>query len=216
VRSCGHEENILSVCSTGYGSVQRLAHCDWVKGPVVAAAQQALNEGEVSTVLPWVTPADENEVREAFARVIRIRSHDAESKELADRWFFETVVRLHRAGEGEAFTGLKGDAYRPDESIVAADRALDSGALEEFEKAMIAEITAGLRQRFAAVRVSRAKASAGVEASRQWVRDYTAFVHYVEALHRATSGTALLESRNRPHAQTGSCTTARKVAASAG
>jgi hypothetical protein len=30
---------------------------------------------------------------------------------LADTHFFETVVRLHRLGEGESFTGLKPERF---------------------------------------------------------------------------------------------------------
>jgi hypothetical protein len=38
---------------------------------------------------------------------MKARHEGPASREVADRHFFETVVRLHRAGEGAPYTGLK-------------------------------------------------------------------------------------------------------------
>ena len=67
----------------------------------------------------------EQEIRDAFVEVLAVRSLGIEAKQLADRYFFETVVRVHRAGEGEPFTGLKA-AGSVDPAIAIADRALES------------------------------------------------------------------------------------------
>jgi hypothetical protein len=40
-------------------------------------------------------------------RKLCVRTLDLEAKALADRYFFETLVRLYRAGEGAAYKGLK-------------------------------------------------------------------------------------------------------------
>src|SRR5690554_8193253 len=75
------------------------AHCDSMDGPVVIAAQQALETGELEPMLIWVRAEDEVEVRSAFDQVRRVRTQGGEVAAMADRYFFETVVRLHRSEE---------------------------------------------------------------------------------------------------------------------
>lgn len=83
------------------------AHCDGMDGPVVKAARAALETHDPRLVLIWVQKKDEAEVRQAFQSTLAVRDLSPEAKELADRYFFETLVRLHRAGEGAPYTGLK-------------------------------------------------------------------------------------------------------------
>jgi len=83
------------------------AHCDTLNGPVVTAARVALQRGDVTPVLKWVKSTEEREVRDAFRRTMAVRGASAEARDLADLYFFETLVRLHRQGEGEPYTGLK-------------------------------------------------------------------------------------------------------------
>ncbi len=82
-------------------------HCDTRDGPVVTAARIALKTGNVNFVLIWAPESAENELKEAFEKTLRVRKAGVEAQELADEWFFESVVRLHRASEGAPFTGLK-------------------------------------------------------------------------------------------------------------
>jgi hypothetical protein len=105
-----------------------LGHCDGMDGPVVKAAQKALETGNVNLVLIWVQEADEPEVRKAFAQTMAVRKLGPEAKELADRYFFETLVRMHRAREGAAYTGLKPAGRDLGPAIPAADRALEDGS----------------------------------------------------------------------------------------
>ena len=83
------------------------AHCDTLEGPVVSTAKAALENGDVTPVLKWVKEDDEKEIRELFAKTLSARKQGKEARELADRYFFETLVRVHRAGEKAPFTGLK-------------------------------------------------------------------------------------------------------------
>jgi Family of unknown function (DUF6448) len=48
------------------------------------------------------------------------------SREVADRYFFETVVRVHRAAEGASFTGLKPAGLDVGPIIPVAERAIES------------------------------------------------------------------------------------------
>ena len=82
------------------------AHCDTLDGPVVKTAAKALETGKVAPVLAWVKAEDEAAIKTAFAETLAVRKLGPAAKELADRYFFETAVRLHRAGEGASYTGL--------------------------------------------------------------------------------------------------------------
>ena len=105
-----------------------LAHCDNLDGPVVKAAQQALETRNLSQVLIWVQADDEPEIRAAFEQTLVVRALSPQGREMADRYFFETVVRVHRAGEGASYTGLKPAGRDLGPAIPAADKALDEGS----------------------------------------------------------------------------------------
>src|SRR5512144_1792557 len=105
-------------------------HCDSLDGPVVAAARQALEAGDVDLVLPFVPEDGEEEVRVVFHSVLPVRGLSEAAGEVADRLFFETVVRLHRAGEGAPFTGLKPAGLDVGPVIPLAERAIATGSPE--------------------------------------------------------------------------------------
>jgi len=76
-------------------------HCDTLDGPVVLAAKKALERHNVNLILAWVHIEGEREVKEAFEKAIKVYNDgNKDAKELAEYWFFETVVRIHREGEG--------------------------------------------------------------------------------------------------------------------
>jgi hypothetical protein len=173
-----------------FAAAPLFAHCDWIKGPVVADARAALAGSDVSPVLKWIPPAKEQEIRDAFARTMKVRSQSAEARELADRWFFETVVRVHRESEGAAYFGLRGDEYTPEAAITSAEEALESGSLEAVEKSVAAAVNAGLRERFAHARHAKEEAAGSTAAGREYVHAYAEFLHYVRGLHEAAKGGA--------------------------
>jgi hypothetical protein len=76
-------------------------------GPVVKAAEKALATKNVNLVLIWVQEKDEAVIKQAFRQTLALRTVTNEARDFADRCFFETLVRLHRAGEGEPFTGIE-------------------------------------------------------------------------------------------------------------
>ena len=159
------------------------AHCDTMDGPVVMAAKAALEKKDVTPVLQWVKPDAEPEIRSAFAKTLAVRAKDAEARELADQFFFETLVRVHRAGEGAPYTGLKPAGTKVDPAVEAADQALDSDKADTLIKTMTDEAATGIRRRFAEASEKKKHAEHNVEAGREYVAAYVEFVHYVEALH---------------------------------
>src|SRR3990172_6897032 len=109
---------------------ESFAHCDSMDGPVVKASQKALETGNLNYVLVWVRAEDEQEIKTMFDKVNKVRTLSLEAKELADMYFFETVVRVHRMGEGVGCTGLKPAGYQPEEGIEAADIAIEKSSVE--------------------------------------------------------------------------------------
>ncbi|MGB2713952.1 MAG: DUF6448 family protein [Vicinamibacterales bacterium] len=165
------------------------AHCDGLDGPVVTSARAALEARNVALVAIWVQPQDEPEIRRAFEQTLVVRSLSPQAKELADRFFFETVVRVHRAGEGAPFTGLKPAGRDLGPAIPAVDKALEERSLEPLVTLLTDTMRDRLRQHFNNAVTARTYDVGDVAAGREYVRAYVEFIHYVERLYD-TSTTA--------------------------
>ena len=179
---------ILAVLlSTPIPSHRALAHCDGMDGPVITAAKTALEKGDVNLVLIWVQKKDEAEIRKVFQRTLAVRKLNPEAKELADMNFFETLVRIHRAGEGAGYTGLKPAGRDLGPAIPAADRAVAIESLEALYKVLMEQIHEGLHEKFKKVIEHKHYKKDDVEAGRDYVESYVTFIHYVEELYEATA-----------------------------
>jgi hypothetical protein len=164
------------------------AHCDSLDGPVVAAAREALAAGDVARVLHWVGAEDEPEIRAAFDRTLRVRATSAEARDMAELWFFETLVRVHRAGEGAPYTGLKPAGWQPPALITAADESLVSGDVDALAARVAEHVARALRERHARAMALKDFAPSDVDAGRRYVEAYVAYTHYLEALHGLLHG----------------------------
>lgn len=162
------------------------AHCDTTRGPVVTAARAALEAGDANLVLHWVRPEDEAAVRSTFQHTLQVRALGPEAKELADRYFFETLVRIHRAGEGAPYTGLTDG--EPEPIIAATDRALARGSADELEQQLVGAVRAGLAERFAAARATKEFRPGDVASGRRFVAAYVPLTHWVEGVFTAAEG----------------------------
>jgi hypothetical protein len=167
-----------------------LAHCDGLDGPVVTAARKAVESGDVNLVLIWVQKADEEEIKSAFRKTLAVRKLDPQSRELADTWFFETLVRIHRAGEGAPYTGLKPAGRDIGPAIPAGDEAIATRSAEDLLKLMTETVHKGLHGRFHQVQEKGGYAKEDVEAGREYVKAYVEYIHYVEGLYEAARGPA--------------------------
>lgn len=161
------------------------AHCDSMDGPVVNAARAALEQGKVELVLAWVLPQDEALIRDAFARTLGVRRVGGEAMALADLWFFETLVRIHRAGEGAPYTGLKPAGQEPEEGIAAADQALAVGTVDGLAPKIAEHVSGGIRERFERVRALSGYDPSDVAAARAYVHAYVEYIHFVERIVEA-------------------------------
>ena len=105
----------------------------------------------------------------AFALTIKARALGPEAQEVADRWFFETVVRVHRAGEGAPFTGLKPAGLDVGPVIPAAERALDAGSADELTGMLCGIVRAQVEERHRRAMALKEHAAEGVAAGRAYV-----------------------------------------------
>lgn len=188
---------MASVIAAGllFGAQSAQAHCDSIDGPVAKAAQKALDTGNVNLALPFAPAAAEPELKAAFTHSLKVRTLGPEARALADRAFIEATVRLHRAGEGAAYTGLKpaGLDYGP--AIPAAEAAVATGDLSGVRTLIEEAIAHGLHARLRHVQEAQQApaeptTAADVAAARARVSAELGFVTYVESLRQAAHGAA--------------------------
>lgn len=163
------------------------AHCDRIDGPVVSAARKALAETNVNPVLIWVQKSDEGEIKTAFQKTLAVRKLNPEALELADRYFFETLVRVHRAGEGAPYTGLKPADGPIGEAILAADVAVKTEDIKPVRALLASRMEQGLRESFHDVLRKKEFDPNNIPAGRDFVAAYVKYIHYVEGLHAAAN-----------------------------
>ena len=163
-----------------------LAHCDGLDGPVVKAAQRALESRNPALVLIWVQDQDEPEIRKAFEQTLAVRALSSQARELADRFFFETLVRVHRAGEGASFTGLEPAGRDLGPAIPAADEAVRVGSVEPVRHLLTVAMQERLGQQFGEVMARKTFEPDDVAAGRAYVKAYVEFIHFVELLYDST------------------------------
>lgn len=169
----------LGICSFA------VAHCDTLDGPVVQDARKALDTKDVTPVLKWVRQKDERVVRAAFAKALSAKGRKNADRE--ENHFFATLVKIHRAGEGAPFTGLK-PAGEVELAIVEADKALASGSADELVKLITGDVAAGIRKRYEQAATTYKHKDESVEQGREFVEAYIEYTHYAERLHLDATG----------------------------
>lgn len=144
-------------------------HCDSMDGPVVTAAKQALETGNVNLILPYVPKEGEEEVTQAFTKVIQARNDGALTREIADRYFFETVVRVHRAGEGAPYTGLKPAGLDVGPVIPVAEKAIETGSPDALIRLLTDALRDEVKKRFEHMMHLKHHAGGSVDEAREYV-----------------------------------------------
>jgi hypothetical protein len=143
-------------------------HCDTLDGPVVTAAKKALDAGNVNVILPYVPKEGEAEVLHAFEEVMKIRK-DESAREIADLYFFEAVVRIHRMGEGAPYTGLKPAGLSEGPVIPVAEKAIESGSPDELIEVLSGMLREEVTQRLHHMMHLKGHANKSVEDAREYV-----------------------------------------------
>ncbi|WP_199423069.1 DUF6448 family protein [Actinotalea solisilvae] len=171
---------LLTTVAAALRPVPVRAHCDTADGPAVTAGRRALETGDVTPALAWIPAGGEAELRDVFDRALRVRVLGPDAAVVADRLFLETLVRLHRQGEGVGFTGIQPAGAHVDPVVAAADAALESGSDDDLLALLPPERRAPVHALFGAARAARDHDAADVDAGRRAVAAYVAFVQHAE------------------------------------
>ncbi len=163
-------------------------HCDTIDGPIVTAARQALEKRNVNLILPWAPKEAEAEIKEAFKKAVAARNIGIEAKEVADLWFFETVVRLHRAGEGAPYTGLKPAGLDAGPVVPRAENAIEKGNAKEVIESLTHVLEKELQKRFKDAMSKKKYDENDVDAARDYVEAMLGFILYSHGLYMNIKG----------------------------
>ena len=169
---------VIIILLSNFSSV--FAHCNTMEGPVVKDAKTAIENNNVNFVLKWVTIDNESEIKKAFNLVTKVRKLSTEAQELADNYFFETLVRIHRAGEGVPYTGVKPAGTPIEEKILAADKSIELGNLSPLENHVPKAKMKHLKHLFERVMTLKNFDVNDVSAGREYIEAYVQFFHFAE------------------------------------
>ncbi len=162
-------------------SISGFAHCDSYDGPVIKDALKALDQNNVELVLKWIEPQQEKEIISLFDKTYSLKSGDRQVYSIVEKHFLETLVRLHRETEGEAFTGLK-PAGSMTPLIEMADNSIADKNVDGVIKTVNNHLEEVLRSRYAEVaKLSKTKDNS-VEEGRAYVVAYVQYTHTIEEL----------------------------------
>ncbi len=171
---------LFTVLITG----RAFAHCDSENGPVAVDARKALDTGNFNIVAIWVGEDQEQELRNNFEESLAVYKTGGKAKNLAERYFISTAVRLHRTAEGMPFTGVKA-AQSLSPVIEQAEQSLETGDPESILNLLSKEMKAETQKWFQ--RAGDAKKNYNgndVEAGRKWVDAYVKYVIFVNGLYK--------------------------------
>lgn len=163
-------------------------HCDTLDGPVVVAAKRALETGDVNLILPFAPKSAEAEITKAFDRTLQVRKQGESAQELADYWFFETVVRLHRAGEGAPYTGLKPAGLDWGPLLPKADKAIETSDPRAVVDFMTHAVKSELEKRFHHAMELKKHAQESVDAARAYTSAMLGFELYSHHTYASITG----------------------------
>ena len=163
---------------------QALAHCDTLDGPVIQDARKALAAKDVTPALKWVSQENEPAVKKSFNEALAaVGTKNADAKQ---QEFFEDLVKIHRAGEGAPFTGLK-PAGAVEPAVAEADKALVSGSSAALVKMVTDAVASGIKERYERAYAAYQHKDDSVAAGREFVAAYVEYTHYVERLYLGAS-----------------------------
>ena len=156
------------------------AHCDTMEGPLIIDARKAISENNVNIVLKWIPEANETEIKDAFTQAMKVRVLSKDAEKLADKSFFETLVRVHREAEGVPFTGVKPVGTPIDPKVAAADKAIAAGNLSPMKGLISEKEMPELTERFEKAMSLKNFDVNDVKAGREYIEAYVQFFKFAE------------------------------------
>jgi hypothetical protein len=165
-------------------------HCDTRDGPVVKAAIKALETGNLNYVLIWITDESEKELRVIFEKTLRARAAGTDAKEVAEDWFFENTIRLHRAREGAPYTGMKPAGLSEGPVVPKAEKAIGTGDPKESIGFILKTVEDDLKDRFHQVMEKKKYDVNDVRAGREYIAAFIGWVVYSHHLYMSVTSAA--------------------------
>jgi len=156
------------------------AHCDTMDGPTAIDGKKALETNNLNYALKWTSSEFDEELKGIFELSVKVRTLSPEAQTVADRYFLENLVRIHRAGEGAPFTGLKPSGVPIDEKVLAADKSIEIGNLSPLEGMVPKEEMHELEERFEKVLELKDFDVNDVKAGREYIEAYIQFFKFAE------------------------------------
>jgi len=174
-------------------------HCDTMDGPVVAAARRALENEDVNLILPYVKADASADLKSAFEKAVRARKANPAAREVADLYFFETAVRLHRAGEGAPYTGLKPAGLDVGPVIPVAEKAIETGSPEALIRLLTDALRQELQHRFDHMKHLSEYRASDVAKAREYVEAMLGLQVYSHHLYQAMKSTPHVGGHEHHH-----------------
>lgn len=180
---------IVAVGIMAISPLAAYAHCDTMDGPTVADGRKALESGNINYALKWVQPEYEKEITDAFNLSIKVKDLSPEAKEISEKYFYDNLVRVHRAGEGAPFDGVKPHGTPIDEKVAAADESIEAGNLSPLKGLIEEEKVPELGERFEKVMALKDYDLNNVEEGREYIEAYVKFFKFAEGEEDHAHGT---------------------------
>jgi hypothetical protein len=179
---------LLVMMFTAFSASQAFAHCDSYDGPVIKDALKAFKQNNVSLVLKWVNAEHEQEIKSLFDKTLKIKkTADKEISQIIETHFLETLVRLHREGEGEPYTGLK-PAGSVTPVIQMADASIENKSADVLVTKLKAHIEKDIKEKYQLVQELSKTKDESLEKGRAYVAAYVNYTHTLEGLEAALKG----------------------------
>lgn len=176
------------------------AHCDTMDGPTAIDGMKALETKNINYALKWIMPKAEEELTNIFQLSLKVRQLNEDAKELADRYFLENLVRIHRAGEGAPYTGLQPVGVPIDEKVAAADKCIETGSLSPLEGLASPNQIPELEERLHKALSLKNFDVDDVQAGRKYIEAYVSFFKFAEGEeHEQGHGHEALVTHHESH-----------------
>jgi hypothetical protein len=154
-------------------------YSDTLDHPVVKTAHDALEKRDITPILKWVKKEKGKEIQDLFEKTLIVRNKGKEAQEIADRYFLETFVKLHLAGEGRIYIG-KTPTGVVEHAVTEVDKALDTVSVDALIKLITRMVKEGIHERFAKVKEAGKHSDHSIETGREYREAYIQFTHYAE------------------------------------
>ncbi|MBI0584076.1 MAG: hypothetical protein ISF22_07600 [Methanomassiliicoccus sp.] len=154
------------------------------------AAIKSLETENLNHVLIWIPEDGEKELRGIFEKTLHARKAGKEAQEVADDWFFENTIRLHRAGEGAPYTGLKPAGLSEGPVVPRAEKAIETGDPKETIDFILKTVENDLTHRFHRVLEKKEYDVNDVDAGREYIQAFIDWVVYSHSLYTSVTDAA--------------------------